>query len=71
MNNIFLTKSTRAAIRDLDALTSEKERAELELSVTSKWNPVRRLDLMDTISQLNKEISAITAALAATPSYGF
>lgn len=71
MNNIFLTKSTRAAIRDLDALTSEKERAELELSVTSKWNPVRRLDLMDTISQLNKEISAITASLASTPSYGF
>ena len=71
MNNIFLTKSTRAAIRDLDALTSEKERAELELSVTSKWNPVRRLDLMDTIKTLEKEISAITAALAATPSYGF
>lgn len=69
--NLFLTKSTRAAIRDLDRLTSEKERAELELSVTSRWNPVRRLDLMDTISQLNKEISAITAALAATPSYGF
>lgn len=69
--NIFLTKSARAAIRDLDALTSEKERAELELSVTSRWNPVRRLDLMDTISRLDKEISAITAALAATPSYGF
>ena len=29
--NIFLTKSARAAIRDLDALTSAKERAELEL----------------------------------------
>lgn len=71
MNNIFLTKSARAAIRDLDSLTSAKERAELELSVTSRWNPVRRLDLMDTISQLNKEISAITAALAVTPSYGF
>lgn len=71
MNNIFLTKSTRAAIRDLDALTSEKERAELELSVTSKWNPVRRLDLMDTIKTLEKEISAITASLASTPSYGF
>lgn len=69
--NIFLTKSTRAAIRDLDALTSEKERAELELSVTSKWNPVRRLDLMDTIKTLEKEISAITASLASTPSYGF
>lgn len=71
MNNIFLTKSTRAAIRDLDALASEKERAELELSVTSKWNPVRRLDLMDTIKTLEKEISAITASLASTPSYGF
>lgn len=69
--NIFLTKSARAAIRDLDALTSAKERAELELSVTSRWNPVRRLDLMDTIETLEKEISAITAALAATPSYGF
>jgi len=69
--NIFLTKSARAAIRDLDALTSAKERAELELSVTSRWNPVRRLDLMDTIKTLEKEISAITAALAATPSYGF
>ena len=71
MNNIFLTKSTRAAIRDLDRLTSEKERAELELSVTSKWNPIRRLDLMDTIKTLEKEISAITASLASTPSYGF
>lgn len=71
MNNIFLTKSARAAIRDLDALTSAKERAELELSVTSKWNPVRRLDLMDTIKTLEKEISAITASLASTPSYGF
>lgn len=69
--NIFLTKSTRAAIRDLDRLTSEKERAELELSVTSKWNPIRRLDLMDTIKTLEKEISAITASLASTPSYGF
>ena len=69
--NIFLTKSTRAAIRDLDALTSAKERAELELSVTSRWNPVRRLDLMDTIETLEKEISAITASLASTPSYGF
>lgn len=69
--NLFLTKSTRAAIRDLDRLTSEKERAELELSVTSKWNPVRRLDLMDTIKTLEKEISAITASLASTPSYGF
>ena len=71
MNNIFLTKSARAAIRDLDALTSEKERAELELRVTSKWNPIRRLDLMDTIKTLEKEISAITASLASTPSYGF
>lgn len=71
MHNIFLTKSARAAIRDLDALTSAKERAELELSVTSRWNPVRRLDLMDTIKTLEKEISAITASLAATPSYGF
>lgn len=69
--NIFLTKSARAAIRDLDRLTSEKERAELELSVTSKWNPIRRLDLMDTIKTLEKEISAITASLASTPSYGF
>lgn len=69
--NLFLTKSTRAAIRDLDRLTSEKERAELELSVTSKWNPIRRLDLMDTIMNLEKEISAITASLASTPSYGF
>lgn len=69
--NIFLTKSARAAIRDLDALTSAKERAELELSVTSRWNPVRRLDLMDTIKTLEKEISAITASLASTPSYGF
>lgn len=69
--NLFLTKSARAAIRDLDRLTSEKERAELELSVTSKWNPVRRLDLMDTIKTLEKEISAITASLASTPSYGF
>ncbi len=69
--NLFLTKSTRAAIRDLDRLTSEKERAELELSVTSKWNPIRRLDLMDTIKTLEKEISAITASLASTPSYGF
>ena len=71
MNNIFLTKSARAAIRDLDTLTSQKERAELELKVTSRWNPVRRLDLMDTIKTLEKEISAITAALACTPSYGF
>ena len=69
--NLFLTKSTRAAIRDLDRLTSEKEHAELELSVTSRWNPVRRLDLMDTIKTLEKEISAITASLASTPSYGF
>ena len=69
--NIFLTKSARAAIRDLDTLTSQKERAELELSVTSRWNPVRRLDLMDTIKTLEKEISAITASLASTPSYGF
>ena len=71
MYNIFLTKSSRAAIRDLDRLVSEKERAELELSVTSKWNPIRRLDLMDTIKTLAKEISAITASLAMTPSYGF
>lgn len=69
--NIFLTKSARSAIADLDRLVSEKERAELELSVTSKWNPVRRLDLMDTIKTLEKEISAITASLASTPSYGF
>ena len=69
--NLFLTKSTRAAIRDLDRLTSEKERAELDLSVTSKWDPIRRLDLMDTIKTLEKEISAITASLASTPSYGF
>lgn len=71
MHNIFLTKSARSAIADLDRLVSEKERAELELSVTSRWNPVRRLDLMDTIKTLEKEISAITALLAGTPSYGF
>ena len=71
MNNIVLTRSARAAIRDLDTLTSQKERAELELKVTSRWNPFRRLELTDTINTLEKEISAITASLAMTLSYGF
>lgn len=69
--NIVLSRFTRNAIRDLDTLTSAKERAELELRVTSKWNPLRRLELTDTIKTLEKEISAITASLASTPSYGF
>ena len=68
MNTIVLSRSVRDAISALDTLTSQKERAELELKVTSRWNPLRRLELTDTINQLSKEISAIQAQLAIAPS---
>lgn len=68
MNTIVLSRSVRDAISALDILVSNKEHAELELRVTSRWNPLRRLELTDTINQLSKEISAIQAQLAITPS---
>lgn len=67
--NVYINSAIRNVFSALDTLTSQKERAELELSVTSKWNPMRRLELQTTISTLDKEISALQSQLATTPSY--
>lgn len=69
--NVYINSAVRNAFAALDTLTSQKERAELELCVTSRWNPMRRLELSATISQLDKEISAVQSQLAATPSYAW
>lgn len=69
--NVYINTAVRNAFSALDTLTSQKERAELELRVTSRWNPMRRLELQATISQLSKEISALQSQLAATPSYAW
>lgn len=69
--NVYINTAVRNAFSALDTLTSQKERAELELSVTSRWNPMRRLELQTTISQLKKEISALQSQLATTPSYAW
>lgn len=69
--NVYINSAVRDAFSALDTLTSQKERAELELRVTSRWNPIRRLELTDTINQLSKEISAMQSQLATTPSYAW
>ena len=69
--NVYINSAVRNAFSALDTLTSQKERAELELRVTSRWNPMRRLELQTTISQLKKEISALQSQLATTPSYAW
>lgn len=69
--NVYINTAVRNAFSALDTLTSQKERAELELRVTSRWNPMHRLELQTTISQLSKEISALQSQLATTPSYAW
>lgn len=69
--NVYINSSVRDAFAALSDLLTQKERAEKQLSVTSRWNPLYRLELSNTISQLDKEISALQSTLAATPSYAW
>lgn len=69
--NVYINSSVRDAFAALSDLLTQKERAEKQLSVTSRWNPLYRLELSNTISQLDKEISALQSTLATTPSYAW
>lgn len=69
--NVYINSSVRDAFAALSDLLTQKERAEKQLSVTSRWNPLYRLELSNTISQLDKEIAALQSQLATTPSYAW
>lgn len=69
--NVYINSSVRDAFAALSDLLTQKERAEKQLSVTSRWNPLYRLELSNTISQLDKEISALQSTLATTPAYAW
>ena len=69
--NIYVSTAMRETFAALDALLNQKERAELELKVTSRWNPMRRLELKDTISQLETQIRVINESMAATPTWAW
>ena len=69
--NIYVSTALRETFTALDTLLTQKERAELELKVTSRWNPMRRLELKDTISQLETQIRVINESMAATPTWAW
>lgn len=69
--NIYVSTAMRETFAALDTLLDQKERAELELKVTSRWNPLRRLELKDTISQLETQIRVINESMAATPTWAW
>lgn len=69
--NIYVSTALRETFAALDTLLTQKERAELELKVTSRWNPLRRLELKDTISQLETQIRVLNESMAATPAWGW
>lgn len=69
--NVYINSSVRDAFAALSDLLRRKEYAEKQLSVASRWNPLYRLELSNTISQLDKEISALQSTLATTPAYAW
>lgn len=69
--NVYINSSVRNAFAALADLLRRKEYAEKSLSVASHWSPMYRLELKSTISQLDKEISALQSQLATTPSYAW
>lgn len=69
--NVYINSNVRSTFAALSDLLRRKEYAEKQLSVASRWNPLYRLELSTTISQLDKEISALQSQLATTPSYAW
>ena len=65
--NLFINTAVRETVCALDTLTTQKEYWERELQVTSRWNPMRRLEIQDTLNTLNTEIRVLNEALSATP----
>lgn len=65
--NLFINTAVRETIQALDTLTTQKEYWERELKVTSRWNPMRRLEIKDTLNALNTEIRVLNESLSATP----
>ena len=65
--NLFINTAVRETVCALDTLTTQKEYWERELRVTSRWNPMRRLEIQDTLNTLNTEIRVLNEALSATP----
>lgn len=69
--NCYINTAVRDCFAALETLLSQKERAELELRVTSRWNPVRRADLKDTIKNLDTQIRVLNESMAATPAWAW
>ena len=65
--NLFINTAVRETIQALDTLTTQKEYWERELRVTSRWNPLRRLEIQNTLDTLNTEIRVLNESLSATP----
>ena len=65
--NLFINTAVRETIQALDTLTAQKEYWERELKVTSRWNPLRRLEIKDTLNTLDTEIRVLNESLSATP----
>ena len=65
--NLFINTAVRETIQALDTLTTQKEYWERELKVTSRWNPLRRLEIKDTLNTLGTEIRVLNESLSATP----
>ena len=65
--NLFINTAVRETIKALDTLTTQKEYWERELKVTSRWNPLRRLEIKDTLNTLDTEIRVLNESLSATP----
>lgn len=65
--NLFINTAVRETIQALDTLTTQKEYWERELKVTSRWNPMRRLEIKDTLNALSTEIRVLNESLSATP----
>lgn len=69
--NVYINTAVRETMAALETLLSQKERAELELRVTSHWNPLRRADLKDTIKNLDTQIRVLNESMAATPAWAW
>lgn len=69
--NVYVNSAVRDCFAALETLLSQKEWAERELKVTSRWNPFRRQELKETIDNLDTQIRVINESMAATPAWAW
>lgn len=69
--NCYINTALRETFSALETLLDQKNYWERELKVTSRWNPLRRMEIQDTLHHLDAQIRIINESMAATPAWGW